>query len=70
MDEPRPAIPQRPGFVGRLFGRLFGAVEPAPEDLAPCEFECRELECSHGRWAGCEHRREEAARARAPEQRP
>jgi hypothetical protein len=31
-------------------------VQDAPEDIAPCEFECRRLECRQGEWDACEKR--------------
>jgi hypothetical protein len=31
-------------------------VQDAPEDIAPCEFECRRPECRQGDWEVCEKR--------------
>lgn len=31
-------------------------VQDVPEEVAPCEFECRKTECRHGDWETCERR--------------
>ena len=33
-----------------------GWVAEVPEDIACCEFNCRELHCEQGQWETCEHR--------------
>ena len=47
-DQPKP----RRGFWRWVTGK----VRPVPDDLAACEYSCRELECSQSRWKDCEHR--------------
>jgi hypothetical protein len=33
-----------------------GWIQDVPEELAPCEFECRKAECRQGEWATCPNR--------------
>jgi hypothetical protein len=37
-------------------------VQEIPDEIACCEFLCRELECSHKRWETCPNRIEYADR--------
>lgn len=44
--------------ISRRLWRLItrGWVAEVPEDIACCEFDCRELHCEHGQWETCEYR--------------
>jgi len=37
---------------------LMKFVPEVPEDIAVCEFDCRETECLMGHWEQCERRRD------------
>jgi hypothetical protein len=39
-------------------GQVIGEV---PEDDAPCEYDCRKLQCTEGEWETCERRLQRAA---------
>ena len=41
--------------LARSVGRQVGAI--IPEDLAVCEFECREIACTAADWRDCQRRR-------------
>lgn len=48
----------KPGIVHRMRRWVGGfLVSDVPHEVAACEFECREHECSHGQWETCENRR-------------
>jgi hypothetical protein len=42
--------------LARWFGRQVGQI--VPEDMAVCEFECRETTCTSADWRECRRRRE------------
>jgi hypothetical protein len=45
--------------IPRLSKRLIQAiVQPVPDDLALCEFECSKTECSAEEWKHCKRRLE------------
>ncbi len=50
------------------FGHLVNdqIVSEVPEDLAICEFDCRESQCSSSKWVSCERRISAAARKSRP----
>lgn len=35
-----------------------------PEDIARCEFDCRQSECRYSKWATCENRLREIKKAK------
>jgi hypothetical protein len=53
---------QQDDHEGGLRKRLINAiVQPVPDDLALCEFECSKTECSAEEWKHCRRRREAAS---------
>lgn len=41
----------------RLWNLIFkGWIAEVPDDIACCEFNCRELNCDQGKWETCENR--------------
>ena len=59
-----PAHRKCPQPLAGFWSWLFGKVPQVPPDIAACEFDCRELECSQGQWERCEHRLEWADKLR------
>lgn len=56
-------MPDSPDTKGGLIARLRqwarGAiVQEVPPEMERCEFDCRDLECTLGRWETCENRLE------------
>ncbi len=41
-------------------------VQDAPEDIAPCEFDCRRLECRQGDWEVCDKRLDRVSDGTSP----
>ncbi len=44
--------------IGRRFWNFIfrGWIAEVPDDIACCEFNCRELNCDRGKWETCENR--------------
>lgn len=52
-DEPA----EKKGLVARLRRWVKGAiVDQTPAEMEVCEFHCRKLECTLGKWDTCENR--------------
>ncbi len=46
-----------PWFLERLWQKIRGEiVQTVPEEIALCEFDCRETSCSAERWRKCQRR--------------
>ena len=58
----------KPGVLSRMAEWWRGLVETISPDLARCEYECRELECSTERFDACDNRKEYAAKNAASTQ--
>ena len=44
-------------IIRRLWNSIAkGWIDDVPEEIATCEFDCRELRCELGQWKTCEHR--------------
>lgn len=44
-------------FIRRLWNSIAKRwIDDVPEEIATCEFDCREFRCERGRWETCEHR--------------
>ena len=41
-------------------------IQDVPEEIAVCEFDCRETQCTLERWASCERRVKAMRRETAP----
>jgi len=47
----------RGGFAWRIRQWIGGQlVQEVPDDLAVCEYDCKSLDCTQGRWETCERR--------------
>lgn len=54
MEEPRT---HNTSIMRRLWNSVIKKwVADVPDDIACCEFNCRELHCEQGQWETCEHR--------------
>ena len=46
-----------PDYYVPLLERVMGSlVQPVPEELAMCEFDCSAVECAPEKWANCPRR--------------
>jgi len=44
-------------------------IQPAPDDITICEFDCRKQQCALGEWQSCDRRLTKAAGELMPQRR-
>ncbi len=61
------ARPKEPGTLARVWQWFKDQwIREVPEEFAPCEFDCRKLQCLEGEWDTCERRLSQASGAFMP----
>ncbi len=63
------ASEEKPNVFSRMAAWCRGLVETVSPDLARCEFECRERQCSTERFDDCDKRKDYASKIIAKAQR-